>query len=94
MREVRRASFEVIPVSASSVPPGKDGGDLITQIDVKYAAGGYIKSIVVAESSGSPELDAQALSIARGNRYPDVPKELQSRDFAVRFPIAFRASPR
>jgi TonB family protein len=89
MREIRRIGFQVIPVSASDAA-AKDGTDLITQIDVKYAAGGYIRSIVVAESSGSATLDEEALTIARGNRYPDVPKELQSRDFAVRFPIVFR----
>jgi TonB family protein len=93
MRDIRRLSSQVIPVNVASVPAGKSG-DLITQIDLMYAAEGYLKAIVVAESSGSSALDAEALSIARSNRYPDMPKELPSRDFAVRFPIVFRPSPR
>jgi TonB family protein len=74
-------------------PPGASAkdADLTTQIELRYAAGGYIKSIVVGESSGSDLLDRQALEVARALRYPAVPEALQARDFAVRFPIVFRA---
>jgi periplasmic protein TonB len=61
-----------------------------TQIEVRYAEGGYIRSIVVAESSGYPALDETAVQIARNIRLPNAPEELRSRDFAVRFPIVFR----
>jgi protein TonB len=61
-----------------------------TQIEVRYAAAGYISSIVVGESSGYPPLDDTALQIARNMRLPSAPEELRSHDFAVRFPIVFR----
>ncbi len=61
-----------------------------TQIEVRYAAAGYIQSIVVGESSGYPPLDETALQIARNIRLPNAPEELRSREFAVRFPIVFR----
>ena len=57
-----------------------------------YATGGYIKSINVGESSGYPALDERALDIARNTRFPNVPQELQSRDFVLRFPIVFRST--
>jgi TonB family protein len=61
-----------------------------TLIEVRYAEGGYIRSIVVGESSGYPVLDETAVQIARNIRLPNAPEELRSRDFAVRFPIVFR----
>jgi protein TonB len=61
-----------------------------TQIEVRYAAAGYISSIVVGESSGYPPLDETALEIARNMRLPNAPEDLRSHDFAVRFPIVFR----
>jgi len=87
-REIRRAGSQVI--ADSSVPAAADKGT--TQIDVLYATGGYIKSINVGESSGYPALDERALDIARNTRFPNVPQELQSRDFVLRFPIVFRST--
>ena len=87
-REIRRAGSQV--VADSSVPAAADKGT--TQIDVRYATGGYIKSINVGESSGYPALDERALDIARNTRFPNVPQELQSRDFVLRFPIVFRST--
>jgi TonB family protein len=87
-QDIQRDSAQVL-----DQPPGasdKDA-DLTTHIELRYAAGGYIKSIVVGESSGSDLLDRQALEVARALRYPAVPEALQARDFAVRFPIVFRA---
>jgi hypothetical protein len=87
-QDIQRESAQVL-----DQPPGasdKDA-DLTTQIELRYAAGGYIKSIVVGESCGSAVLDRQALELARALRYPEVPEALRSRDFAVRFPIVFRA---
>ena len=71
---------------------GPAGAEKATQIDVRYAAGGFIKSINVGESSGNPALDEKALDIARNLRFPNVPQELQSRDFVLRFPIVFRTA--
>jgi protein TonB len=61
------------------------------QIEVRFAEGGYIRSIVLAQSSGRAEFDAHALAIARGIMFPHVPKELASRDFSARFAIAYKA---
>jgi TonB family protein len=87
-QDIQRDSAQVL-----EQPPGASAkdADLTTQIELRYAAGGYIKSIVVGESSGSDLLDRQALEVARALRYPAVPEALQARDFAVRFPIVFRA---
>ena len=60
--------------------------------EVRYAAGGFIQSIVIAESSGSPALDEQALAVARMSRLPKAPEELSGQAFAVRFPIVFRSA--
>jgi TonB family protein len=87
-QDIQRDSSQVL-----DQPPGASdkGADLTTQIELRYAAGGYIKSIVVGESSGSAMLDRQALELARALRYPEVPEALRSREFSVRFPIVFRA---
>jgi TonB family protein len=61
------------------------------QIEVQFAAGGYISRIVLAESCGHPPLDEKALELARTIMFPHVPEELTSRDFTVRFPIEFRS---
>jgi TonB family protein len=60
------------------------------EIEVQFAAGGYISRIVLAESCGNTPLDEKALELARSIMFPHVPKELSSRDFNVRFPIEFR----
>ncbi len=92
VREVRRASWQIIDQRDYPEGARDKGWEGIAQIDVHFAAGGYIKSIVLGESSGYPLLDDRALSIARSLRFPVVPAELQAREFAVRFPIAFRRS--
>ncbi len=61
-----------------------------TEIEVQFAAGGYISRIVLAESCGNAPLDEKALELARSIMFPHVPKELSSREFNVRFPIEFR----
>ena len=88
-KEIERVGSQVL-----AQPPGASdkGTDLTTQVEVRYASGGWVRSIVVGESSGSPTLDEQALAIARSTRFPDVPEELRSREFSVRFPIVFRAA--
>src|SRR5262245_2667224 len=63
-----------------------------TLIEVRYAEGGYIRSVVVGQSCGHPVLDQQAVQIARNLRLPNAPEELRSREFAVRFPIVFQLS--
>jgi TonB family protein len=73
-------------------PSDGAAGDVTTQLEVRYAAGGYIKSIVIAESSGSPALDDQALAVARTLRLPNAPDELSTQEFAVRFPVVFRSA--
>ena len=61
-----------------------------TLIEVRYAEGGYIRSIVVGKSCGHAVLDEQAVQIARNLRLPNAPEELRSHEFAVRFPIVFQ----
>ena len=85
-QEVRALGSQVLPRPADNV-----SGDLTAQLEVRYAAGGYINSIVVAESSGSQALDEQALGIARMTRFPNAPDELKGQDFVVRFPVVFRS---
>ncbi|MEO8627899.1 MAG: TonB family protein [Betaproteobacteria bacterium] len=59
-------------------------------IEVRFATGGYVKSINLSRSSGVLALDDKALDLARALRFPDVPKELAESEFSVRFPIVFR----
>jgi TonB family protein len=73
-------------------PAGGGAGDATAQLEVRYAAGGYIRSIVIAHSSGSADLDQQALALARTLRLPNAPQELQGQEFAVRFPVVFRSA--
>lgn len=87
-KEIQRAGSQVLPQPANA----GTSGDVTTQVEVHFAAGGFVRSIVVGESSGSPVLDEQALALARATRFPDVPEELRSRDFSVRFPVQFRAA--
>jgi TonB family protein len=88
--EVQRVASQVL--DQRDYPKDARGKDWqgTTQIEVRYAAAGYIQSIVVGETSGYPPLDDTALQIARNMRLPTAPEELRSRDFAVRFPIVFR----
>ena len=88
--EVQRVASQVL--DQRDYPKDARGKDWqgTTQIEVRYDAGGYIRSIVVGESSGYPPLDDTALQIARNMRLPSAPDELRSREFAVRFPIVFR----
>jgi TonB family protein len=88
--EVQRVASQVL--DQRDYPKDARGKDWqgTTQIEVRYAAAGYIQSIVVGESSGYPPLDDTALQIARNMRLPNAPEELRSREFAVRFPIVFR----
>jgi periplasmic protein TonB len=88
--EVQRVASQVL--DQRDYPKDARGKDWqgTTQIEVRYAAAGYIQSIVVGVSSGYPPLDDAALQIARNMRLPNAPEELRSHEFAVRFPIVFR----
>jgi TonB family protein len=88
-QEIQRAGSQVLPQPAGA---SESGTDLTTQVEVRYASGGWVRSIVVGESSGSSALDEQALALARATRFPDVPESLRSREFSVRFPVIFRAA--
>ena len=61
-----------------------------SQVEVRFASGGYIKNIIVGDSTGHTVLDERALEWARSLQYPDVPVELRERDFTVSFPVVFR----
>jgi TonB family protein len=91
-RDIQRAGTRVIdrrnhPALASM---GKNWSGK-TQIEVQFAAGGYISRIVLAESCGHAPLDEKALELARTIVFPLVPKALSTREFSVRFPIEFRS---
>jgi TonB family protein len=88
-KDIQQVGSTVLPLPAGS---GEGNSDLTTQVEVRYAPGGWVRSIVVGESSGSAALDEQALAVARATRFPDVPEALRSRDFSVRFPVVFRAA--
>jgi TonB family protein len=85
-QEVRSAASMVL-----DRPPDGKPGDVTAQLEVRYAEGGYINSIVVAESCGTPALDEQALAVARTLRLPGAPPELRAQAFGVRFPVVFRS---
>jgi TonB family protein len=87
-KEIQRVASQVLPQPAGA---SENNADLTTQVEVRYAEGGWVRSIVVGESSGSSELDEQALALARATRFPDVPEELRAREFSVRFPVIFKA---
>jgi TonB family protein len=89
---LERLTKEVRSIGSMVLDRPSDGksGDVTAQLEVRYAEGGYINSIVVAESSGTPALDEQALAVARALRLPNAPPELRAQAFAVRFPVVFR----
>ena len=87
---VQRAGSQVLDERYYPAAARDKGWEGTSQIEVRFAAGGYIQSIRLAQSSGHPPLDDTALDLARNIRFPDEPAELQSRDFAVRFPVVFR----
>jgi TonB family protein len=89
-RKIQRAGARV--VDEKRYPPEAKGKRWAgtSQIEVQFAAGGYIKRIVLAESCGHAPLDEKALEIARSVSFPDIPQDLRSRDFSVRFPIEFK----
>jgi hypothetical protein len=88
-----RLTREVLEAASLVLPRPDDGspGDVTAQLEVRYAAAGFINSIGVAESSGSPFLDEEALTRARALSLPGAPEALRGREFAVRFPVVFRA---
>lgn len=89
-KEIRKLGSRVLD-QRDYVDASSSKRDVATEIEVRYAAGGYIRSIDLGESSGFDVLDQRALAICRSMRFPRVPEELHSRDFKVRFPIVFRA---
>jgi TonB family protein len=90
VQEVKRVGARVL--NEQQYPEAARGKGLsgTTQIEVRFSAGGFIRSIVLGEGSGHAELDAHALAIARGIMFPHVPKGLYSREFDVRFPISYK----
>jgi protein TonB len=91
-REIERAGSQVFDQRDYPSEAKDKKWQGTTLIEVRYAEGGYIRSIVVGKSSGHPVLDEQALQIARNLRLPNAPEELRSHEFAVRFPIVFQLS--
>jgi TonB family protein len=93
-REVERTGSQVLDQSNYPSEARDKNWEGTTLIEVRYAQGGYIRSIVVGQSCGHPVLDEQAVQIARNLRLPNAPEELRSHEFAVRFPIVFKLSKR
>jgi len=91
-REVERAGSQLLDQRDYPSEARDKKWEGTTLIEVRYAEGGYIRSIVVGQSCGHPVLDQQAVQIARNLRLPNAPEELRSREFAVRFPIVFQLS--
>ena len=91
-REIERAGSQVLDQRDYPSVARDKKWEGTTLIEVRYAEGGYIRSIVVGQSSGHAALDEQAVQIARNLRLPNAPQELRSREFAVRFPIVFQLS--
>jgi TonB family protein len=90
VKEIQRVGSRVLDDRQVPEAARVKSGSGTAQIEVRFSAGGFIRSIVLAQSSGRAEFDAYALTIARGIMFPHVPKELASRDFTARFPIAFK----
>ncbi len=91
-REIQAAGARVISERDYPAQARGKGWEGTVQIEVRFAAGGYIRSIGVGESSGHAPLDQFAMEMAREAQFPPVPQALQSQDFSVRFPIVFRKS--
>jgi len=91
-REIERAGSVVLDQRDYPSEARDKKWEGTTLIEVRYAEGGYIRSIVVGKSCGHPVLDEQAVQIARNLRLPNAPEDLRSREFAVRFPIVFQLS--
>jgi TonB family protein len=89
-RDIQRTGSRVLDERQYPGAAKGKGWTGTAQIEVRFAEGGFIRSIVLGESSGYPALDARALEIARTIMFPHMPKELYAREFAVRFPIAFK----
>jgi TonB family protein len=90
IREVQKAGTRVL--DDAQYPSGASGKGWkgTVQIDVHFAQGGFIRSILLGESCGHPALDARALEIARGVLFPHRPQALYAREFTVRIPISFK----
>jgi len=91
-REIERAGSQVLDQRDYPSEARDKKWQGTTLIEVRYAEGGYIRSIVVGQSCGHPVLDEQAVQIARNLRLPNAPEELRPHEFAVRFPIVFQLS--
>lgn len=91
IREIQKAGSRTLDDRQVPDAARAKGWSGTAQIEVRFATGGYIRSIVLAQSSGRAEFDTHALTLARGIMFPHVPKDLAERDFTARFPIAFKA---
>jgi TonB family protein len=90
IREIRKVGTRVLDESQYPSAASGKGWSGTVQIDVHFASGGFIRSILLGESCGHPVLDARALDIARGILFPHRPQGLYPREFTVRLPIAFK----
>lgn len=89
-REIQRAGSRVLDERQYPKTARAQRLQGTTQIEVRFAVGGYIRSILLGESCGNSLLDEKALEIGRSIKFPHVPKELYAREFSVRFPITFQ----
>jgi TonB family protein len=90
VREIRKVGTRVLEESQYPNAASGKGWSGTAQIDVHFASGGFIRSILLGESCGHQALDARALDLARGILFPHRPPALYPREFTVRFPITFK----
>jgi TonB family protein len=90
IREIQKAGTRVLDEAQYPAAASAKGWKGTVQIDVHFAQGGFIRSILLGESCGHPALDSRALELARGILFPHRPEALYPRDFTVRFPITFK----
>jgi len=88
--EIQRLGSRVLGPSDYPAEAKEKAWEGTSQVEVRFASGGYIKNIIVGDSTGHMLLDEKALEWARSLQYPDVPVELRERDFTVSFPVVFR----
>jgi len=88
--EIQRLGSRVLGPSEYPAEAKEKAWEGTSQVEVRFASGGYIRNIIVGDSTGHMLLDEKALEWARSLQYPDVPAELRERDFTVSFPVVFR----
>ena len=61
-----------------------------TQVSIEYDAGGVLRRVSVAMSSGHVTLDQKATEMVRDALPSQVPSELRAKKFTVRLPLVFK----